>query len=73
MATLSQGKKGDHGEIKDLKDGLASERRLFDLGFKRGAKFLIVEEAPFTRDPIVVEINGVRIAIKRSLLVNVEV
>jgi Fe2+ transport system protein FeoA len=73
MASLSRGKKGDHGEIKDLRADLASERRLFDLGFKRGAKFRIIEEAPFTRDPIVVEVNGVRIAVKRSILENVEV
>jgi Fe2+ transport system protein FeoA len=65
---LSQGKKGDRGQIIEFKPTSPEEVRLVELGFKVGAHYEIVEEAPLSKDPLVIEINGVRIAVRRFLL-----
>ncbi|MEI8026332.1 MAG: FeoA family protein [Pseudomonadota bacterium] len=70
---LSDAKKGDSGQISKFQPQSPEEVRLVELGFKVGAHYEIVEEAPFSKDPLVVEINGVRIAVRRFLLNHIEV
>jgi Fe2+ transport system protein FeoA len=70
---LSKGKKGDRGQISRFQPESPEEIRLVELGFKVGAQYEIVEEAPFSKDPLVIEIHGVRIAVRRFLLNHIEV
>lgn len=70
---LSQGKKGDRGKIVAFNPKSPEEVRLVELGFKVGAPYEIIEEAPVSKDPLVIEINGVRIAVRRFLLSQIEV
>ncbi len=70
---LSHAKKGDRGQISKFQPKSPEEVRLVELGFKVGAHYEIVEQAPFSKDPLVIEINGVRIAVRRFLLNHIEV
>lgn len=73
MSLLKDAKKGDRGVITEITVKKASEMRLAELGFRRGAHFVIVEEAPVSRDPIVIAVNDVRFAVRRSLLEGIKV
>jgi ferrous iron transport protein A len=52
------------------------ERRLLEIGFVEGAKIEILHEGLIRRDPIVVKIDGMRVALRRreahAILVHVE-
>jgi ferrous iron transport protein A len=68
VRSLGDLKKGSKAQLKGIRwsceSGLAL--RLMQLGFLEGSEVELVEEAPFTRDPIVVKVRGTLIAIRRS-------
>jgi len=73
MGLLVHAKKGEKGIITEMIPQKASEIRLAELGFRAGVQYVIVEEAPISRDPIVIELNEVRFAVRRSLLEGIKV
>lgn len=57
---------GDRVVIRDVLDhDHPSTRRLFDLGFLPGTEVLVVRRAPM-RDPVVFELRGNRMALRRT-------
>lgn len=52
--------------VVDVASGHAISMRLMELGFMAGEWVEVVHEAPLSRDPIVVECAGTRIALRRS-------
>lgn len=52
--------------IVDVVSGHPLSERLVELGFMAGEKIQVIHEAPFSRDPIVVECGGTRIALRRA-------
>lgn len=69
---LGEMKKGEVGEIAKLEND-AMVRRLRDLGMIEGTHVEVVAEAPFGGDPIVVEVRGTRVSLRRALANLVEV
>jgi ferrous iron transport protein A len=50
----------------EIRSNESLKRRLDDLGFIPGSQIEVLHEAPWFRDPIVVKVNGMRLAIRRS-------
>lgn len=42
------------------------EKRLLEMGFVEGAPTMLLHEAPFTKDPIIVRLRNMRIALRRK-------
>jgi len=42
------------------------EKRLLEMGFVEGAPIMVLHEAPFTKDPIIVRLRNMRIALRRN-------
>jgi ferrous iron transport protein A len=42
------------------------EQRLLEMGFVEGAPIMLLHEAPFTKDPIIVRLRNMRIALRRN-------
>lgn len=42
------------------------EKRLLEMGFVEGAPIMVLHEAPFTRDPIIIRLRNMRIALRRN-------
>lgn len=42
------------------------EKRLLEMGFVEGAPVMLLHEAPFSRDPLIVRLRNNRVAIRRS-------
>lgn len=42
------------------------EKRLLEMGFVEGAPIMLLHEAPFTKDPIIVRLRNMRIALRRN-------
>lgn len=42
------------------------EKRLLEMGFVEGAPIMLLHEAPYSKDPIIVRLRNNRIAIRRS-------
>lgn len=67
--------KGDRGRIKAIvpegHDGPGEighaelERRLLEMGFVEGARFEILHEGLFGRDPIALKLDDMRVALRR--------
>lgn len=74
VALLGQMGIGDHGIVSRLDVSVAAcagldlcelERRLLESGFVEGAALRVVHEGPVGRDPIAVEVDDARIALRR--------
>jgi len=42
------------------------EKRLLEMGFVEGAPIMVLHEAPFTKDPIIIRLRNMRIALRRN-------
>ena len=42
------------------------EKRLLEMGFVEGVPIMLLHEAPFTKDPIIVRLRNMRIALRRN-------
>jgi ferrous iron transport protein A len=49
-----------HAELNNI------EKRLLEMGFVEGAPVMLLHEAPFSKDPLIVRLRNNRIAIRRS-------
>jgi len=64
--TLKELPRNTKARVVDVATGHAISVRLVELGFMAGEWVEVVHEAPLSRDPIVVECSGTRIALRRS-------
>lgn len=64
--TLEELPRNKKARVVDVASGHAISMRLMELGFMAGEWVEVVHEAPLSRDPIVVECAGTRIALRRS-------
>lgn len=64
--TLRDVEKNSIVRVLDVTPGHPISERLVELGFMAGESIEVIHEAPFSRDPIVVECAGTRIALRRS-------
>ena len=64
--TLSQLKAGESGTVKALEGGHGFQRRLHSLGIRTGKNIRKVSSHPFG-GPMVVKVDGMRIAIGRGM------
>ncbi|MFW2341862.1 FeoA family protein [Brevundimonas sp.] len=69
---LSRARRGQEGRIHaveaiedDPADALELERRLLEFGLVEGARVGILHEGPVGRDPVVLDVEGMRIALRR--------
>jgi len=75
MLRLSDLEKGDSGVIQGIEfhgcDGIGGldqaelERRLLEMGFVEGARFRILHEGLIGRDPIAIQLDDFRVALRR--------
>lgn len=69
---LSQARRGQGGQIQSVEalednpvDRMELERRLLEFGLVEGARLSVIHEGPIGRDPVVVDVEGMRIALRR--------
>jgi ferrous iron transport protein A len=69
---LSRARRGQEGRIHAVEaiednpaDALELERRLLEFGLVEGARVQIIHEGPVGRDPVVLNVEGMRIALRR--------
>lgn len=63
---LPQLKTGQTAKIKSLKCGFGLQRKIISLGIRIGREIKVISSQPF-RGPIVVEVDGMRIALGRGI------
>ena len=69
MSGIPLGKldRGIKAVIKHIEEtGNGTTLRLLEMGFIEGSSVCIAHEAPFSKDPIIVEVRGALIALRRS-------
>jgi len=82
--SLAQARKGDRGFVAKVGgaeayagaggvDAAEIERRLLELGFVEGARFEILHEGLFGRDPIGVRLDDLTVALRRREAAQVQV
>lgn len=64
--SLKFAKKGDSFRITDVVTGHPLSNRLLELGLQAGERICVVHEAPWSRDPIVLDVCGTRLALRRD-------
>lgn len=77
---LSDARVGDRGVIVSVGthchhqgDEVELERRLLELGLVEGAKFAVLHEGLFGRDPMALKVDDMRIALRRKEAANLSV
>lgn len=75
VVSLAETGRGDRGVVvqvgaagHDLDHGVARselERRLLEIGFVEGARFAVLHEGLIGRDPIAVQLDDMRVALRR--------
>jgi len=68
---LSQARPGRQGIITSVgrhvgEHAAEMERRLLEMGFVEGAQIEVLHEGPFGRDPMVVRLDDMRVALRRA-------
>lgn len=66
VKTLKLAKKGDVYRVVDVVSGHPFSERLLELGLHSGELVAVVHEAPFSGDPIVLDVCGTRLALRRA-------
>jgi len=64
--SLKSARKGESFRILDVVSGHPLSNRLIELGLHAGERVTIVHEAPVSGDPIILEVSGTRLALRRS-------
>jgi Fe2+ transport system protein FeoA len=64
--SLRHAKKSERFKIYDVVTGHPLSNRLVELGLCAGEWITIVHEAPVSRDPIVLDVSGTRLALRRA-------
>ena len=73
--TLAQLKKGQKAVVKDFSLGENFDPALlFDQGIYEGAEVMVCNISPLGRDPIAIEVNGSKLAIRKDLasMINID-
>jgi len=72
IITLSRARRGQEGRIHAVEaieanpaDALELERRLLEFGLVEGARVQMIHEGPVGRDPVVLDVEGMRIVLRR--------
>ena len=72
IITLSRARRGQEGRIHAVEAieanpayALELERRLLEFGLVEGARVQMIHEGPVGRDPVVLDVEGMRIALRR--------
>ena len=70
IITLSRARRGQEGRIhavEAIEDNPAEEleRRLREFGLGEGARVTLIHEGPVGGDPVVLDVEGMRIALRR--------
>jgi ferrous iron transport protein A len=66
LPNLSQSRRGDRGVIVQVCDhALELERRFLEMGLVEGARFEVLHEGLFGRDPIAVKVDDMLVALRR--------
>jgi Fe2+ transport system protein FeoA len=63
---LSQMEPGENGVVCDVDAGHPSSRRLVELGFVKGERVEVRHVAPVSRDPMVIVVGELRLALRRD-------
>jgi ferrous iron transport protein A len=68
ILTLDQLPKRKRAKILAISapETIAIEKRLLEIGFVEGAPVMLLHEAPFSKDPLIVRLRNNRIAIRRN-------
>lgn len=66
LKSLKLSKKGEFFTIRDIVEGHPLSHRLLELGLMAGEGVAVVHEAPMSADPIVIEVAGTRLALRRD-------
>lgn len=67
MTPLGAGSVGLRGQIAVVRSNDPElERSLLEIGFIEGARVEILHEGPFGRDPIAVQLDDMRVALRRQ-------
>jgi Fe2+ transport system protein FeoA len=64
--SLNIAKKGERFRIYDVVSGHPLSNRLVELGLCAGEWVSVVHEAPVSKDPIVIDVCGTRLALRRA-------
>jgi len=70
---LSQLNKMESAVVVSVREGHPLSERMVELGFIAGETVSVLHEAPMSRDPIVVECGGMKLALRREEASLVEV
>jgi ferrous iron transport protein A len=70
VTLLSQARKGDRGVVARVEPDAAHsdgdiERRLIEMGLVEGARIEVLHEGLIGRDPIVLKVDDMRVALRR--------
>lgn len=63
---LSELRKMEFAVVVGVREGYPLSERMIELGFVAGETVLVLHEAPLSRDPIVVECSGIKLALRRD-------
>jgi Fe2+ transport system protein FeoA len=64
--SLKSARRGEIYRIVDVVSGHALSERLLELGLQAGECVRVLHEAPVSADPIVIEVSGTRLAMRRD-------
>lgn len=62
---LGQARPGDGGRVHSVGGSAELERRLLEIGFVEGAHIRVLHQGPFGGDPIAVQVDDTRVALRR--------
>lgn len=70
---LSELRENEAAVVLAVREGHPLSERLVELGFIAGERVSVLHEAPLSRDPIVIECGGMRLALRRVEAALVEI
>lgn len=65
LRPLSGARRGEGGVVRRVGGEGDLERRLLEIGVVEGARVRVLHEGPFGRDPIAVQVDETRVALRR--------
>ena len=71
LQPLSDARRGDGGVVRRVGGEGDLERRLLEIGVVEGARVRVLHEGLFGRDPIAVQVDDTRVALRRREAVGV--
>jgi len=65
LRPLSRARRGEGGVVRAVSGAGDLERRLLEIGVVEGARVRVLHEGLFGRDPIAVQVDDTRVALRR--------